>query len=125
MCQVLGPYTCSDCSRIRLHERQRHEQHSLYPGVAVDPRTLVAPGKLRRMTATLPPSILHTGQKVTLQCGCQVRRTSVSVHVKCLIMQAISFNPFTANWENAMSLLMPGVPAPCEKFPHSSQLNFE
>jgi hypothetical protein len=34
-------------------------------------------------------------------------------------------NPFTASCENAMSLSVPGVPPPCEKFPHSSQLNFE
>jgi hypothetical protein len=34
-------------------------------------------------------------------------------------------NPFTASCENAMSLSVPGVPAPCEKFPHSSQINFE
>jgi hypothetical protein len=35
------------------------------------------------------------------------------------------FNSFTASCENAMSLAVPGVPAPCEKFPHSSQINFE
>jgi hypothetical protein len=33
-------------------------------------------------------------------------------------------NPFTASCENAMNLSVPGVPAYCEKFPHSSQLNF-
>jgi hypothetical protein len=33
-------------------------------------------------------------------------------------------NPFTASCENAMTLSVPGVPASCEKFPHSSQLNF-
>jgi hypothetical protein len=32
-------------------------------------------------------------------------------------------NPFTASCENAMTLSLPGVPASCEKFPHSSQLN--
>jgi hypothetical protein len=35
-----------------------------------------------------------------------------------------SFNPFTASCENAMTLSVPGVPASCEKFPHSSELNF-
>jgi hypothetical protein len=35
------------------------------------------------------------------------------------------FNPFTASCENAMTLSVPGVPASCEKFPHSSQLNFQ
>jgi hypothetical protein len=34
------------------------------------------------------------------------------------------FNPFTASCENAMTLSVPGIPASCEKFPHSSQLNF-
>jgi hypothetical protein len=34
------------------------------------------------------------------------------------------FNPFTASCENAMTLSVPGVPASCEKFPQSSQLNF-
>jgi hypothetical protein len=34
------------------------------------------------------------------------------------------FNPFIASCENAM-FSVPGVPAPCEKFPQSSQLNFE
>jgi hypothetical protein len=29
------------------------------------------------------------------------------------------FNPFTASCENAISLSVPGVPAPCEKFPQS------
>jgi hypothetical protein len=33
-------------------------------------------------------------------------------------------NPFTASCENAMTLSVPGIPASCEKFPHSSQLNF-
>jgi hypothetical protein len=33
-------------------------------------------------------------------------------------------NPFTASCENAMTLPVPDVPASCEKFPHSSQLNF-
>jgi hypothetical protein len=32
--------------------------------------------------------------------------------------------PFTASCENAMTLSVPGVPVSCEKFPHSSQLNF-
>jgi hypothetical protein len=30
-----------------------------------------------------------------------------------------NFNSFTASCENAMSLSVPGVPAPCEKFPQS------
>jgi hypothetical protein len=34
------------------------------------------------------------------------------------------FNPFTASCESAMTLSVPGVSASCEKFPHSSQLNF-
>jgi hypothetical protein len=38
--------------------------------------------------------------------------------------QAYIFNPFTASCENAMTLSVPDVPASCEKFPHSSQLNF-
>jgi hypothetical protein len=33
-------------------------------------------------------------------------------------------NPFTASCENAMTLSVPGIPASCEKFPHSSQLYF-
>jgi hypothetical protein len=33
-------------------------------------------------------------------------------------------NTYTASCENAMNLSMPGVLASCEKFPHSSQLNF-
>jgi hypothetical protein len=31
-------------------------------------------------------------------------------------------NPFIASCENAITLSVPGVPASCEKFPHSSQL---
>jgi hypothetical protein len=42
-----------------------------------------------------------------------------------LFLLAVFFNPFTASCENAMSFSVPGVPAPCEKFPHSSQFNFE
>jgi hypothetical protein len=38
---------------------------------------------------------------------------------------SLHINPFTASCENAMSLSEPGVPAPCEKFSHSNQLNFE
>jgi hypothetical protein len=37
---------------------------------------------------------------------------------------ALGINPFTASCENAMTLSVPGVPASCEKFPHSGQLNF-
>jgi hypothetical protein len=33
-------------------------------------------------------------------------------------------NFFTASCENAMTLSVPGIPASCKKFPHSSQLNF-
>jgi hypothetical protein len=36
----------------------------------------------------------------------------------------LCLNPFTASCENAMTLSVSGVPASCEKFPHSSQLNF-
>jgi hypothetical protein len=36
----------------------------------------------------------------------------------------VCLNPFTASCENATTLSVPGVPASCEKFPHSSQLNF-
>jgi hypothetical protein len=42
-----------------------------------------------------------------------------------LLQTSQVFNPFTASCENAMSLSVPGVQAPCEKFSHSSQLNFE
>jgi hypothetical protein len=40
---------------------------------------------------------------------------------KLYIMAGIQqqFNPFTANSENAMSLSVPGIRAPCEKFPQS------
>jgi hypothetical protein len=38
-------------------------------------------------------------------------------------LQTTDFNPFTASCENAMILSVPGIPASCEKFPHSSQLN--
>jgi hypothetical protein len=41
-----------------------------------------------------------------------------------LNIKQILFNPFTASCENAMTLSVPGVPASCEKFPLSSQLNF-
>jgi hypothetical protein len=40
------------------------------------------------------------------------------------INRNIIINPFTASCENAMTLSGPGIPASCEKFPHSSQLNF-
>jgi hypothetical protein len=48
---------------------------------------------------------------------------------RCLheLMQRIYlfiFNKFTASFENAISLSVPGVPAPCEKFPHSSLIEF-
>jgi hypothetical protein len=33
-----------------------------------------------------------------------------------------SVNPFTASCENAITLSVPGVPASCEKFPHSIEL---
>jgi hypothetical protein len=36
----------------------------------------------------------------------------------------IIINPFIASCENAMTPSVPGVPESCEKFPHSSQLNF-
>jgi hypothetical protein len=40
-------------------------------------------------------------------------------------MRYFTVNPITASCENAMSLSVPGVSAPCVKFPHFSQLNFE
>jgi hypothetical protein len=42
----------------------------------------------------------------------------------CAKVRWIFFNPFTVSCENAMTLSVPGVPASCEKFPHSSHLNF-
>jgi hypothetical protein len=39
--------------------------------------------------------------------------------------KAVLLNPFNDSCKNAMSLSVPGVPAPCENFPHSSQLNFK
>jgi hypothetical protein len=51
-----------------------------------------------------------------------------SIILLCNIMQCVQcfaiINPFTASCENAMTVSVPGVPASCEKFPHSSQLNF-
>ena len=70
-CEVLGPYSCSDCTKIRLNERQQREQSALYPGLAVDPRTLVAPDRLKRLTASLPPQL--TSQRYRLDCGCAIR----------------------------------------------------
>jgi hypothetical protein len=47
-----------------------------------------------------------------------------SERVASLYMRQREFNPFIASCENAMTLSVPGVPASCEKFLHSSQLNF-
>jgi hypothetical protein len=50
------------------------------------------------------------------------------VLIKCILTDHkslyIEINPFTASCENAMTLSVPGFPASCGKFPHSSQLNF-
>jgi hypothetical protein len=46
-----------------------------------------------------------------------------AIHFILNLQEPIS--PFTASCENSMSLSVPGVPGPFEKFPHSSQLNFE
>ena len=70
-CEVLGPYSCSDCTKIRLNEHQQREQTALYPGLAVDPRTLVAPDRLKRLTASLPPHL--TSQRYRLDCGCALQ----------------------------------------------------
>ncbi|KAL8575520.1 hypothetical protein ACOMHN_059585 [Nucella lapillus] len=67
-CEVLGPYSCADCTKLRKHERQHQQQTALYPDLLVDPRALVAPDRLRKLTATLPPNL--TSQHHTLQCGC-------------------------------------------------------
>jgi hypothetical protein len=42
----------------------------------------------------------------------------------CVTVNCLVLNPFTASCENAMTLSVTDVPASCEKFPHSSQLNF-
>jgi hypothetical protein len=55
----------------------------------------------------------------------QLNRVRTSKEAGRYVVRDYMFNPFTASCENAMSLSMPGVSAPCEKFPHSSQLNFE
>jgi hypothetical protein len=44
--------------------------------------------------------------------------------LKQILTVTYVFNPLTASCENAMTLSVPGVPASCDKFPHSSQLNF-
>jgi hypothetical protein len=48
-----------------------------------------------------------------------------SSYVHANVISFYCFNTFTASCENAMSLSVPSVPAPCEKFPQSIQLNFE
>jgi hypothetical protein len=53
----------------------------------------------------------------------------IFIHVFFLLLawweiNCLFVNPYTASCENAMTLSVPGVPASCEKFPHSSQLNF-
>jgi hypothetical protein len=40
------------------------------------------------------------------------------------IEETVVINPFTASCENAMTPSVPGILESCEKFPHSSQLNF-
>jgi hypothetical protein len=57
-----------------------------------------------------------TTQHLSIWPLCMVRN-SLPHHLLCF------FNPFTASCENAMTLSVPYVPASCEKFPHSSQLN--
>ncbi|KAK7492029.1 hypothetical protein BaRGS_00016693 [Batillaria attramentaria] len=69
-CEVLGPYSCADCTKLRLSERQQQEQRALFPGLSVHPRTLVAPQLLKRITSTLPPAL--TGEKYRLDCGCAI-----------------------------------------------------
>jgi hypothetical protein len=44
-----------------------------------------------------------------------------SMSIFCVIPP---LNPFTASCENAITVSVPGVPASCEKFPHSGQFNF-
>ncbi|PVD29322.1 hypothetical protein C0Q70_11919 [Pomacea canaliculata] len=67
---VLGPSVCSDCSQIRRSAQVQQEQAALYPGVTVNPRTLVAPDRLRRLNATLPPNLFN--EKHRLHCGCAI-----------------------------------------------------
>lgn len=69
-CEVLGPSVCSDCSQIRRSAQVQQEQAALYPGVTVNPRTLVAPDRLRRLNATLPPNLFN--EKHRLHCGCAI-----------------------------------------------------
>jgi hypothetical protein len=63
-------------------------------------------------------------------CGKKKRKKEEDAHNTRLILfpqfQRIKelVNPFTASCENAMTLSVPRIPASCEKFPHSSQLNF-
>jgi hypothetical protein len=52
--------------------------------------------------------------------GWYVRYTKVLI----FFCKNVLLNSFTASCENAMTLSVPGIPASCEKFPHSSQLNF-
>jgi hypothetical protein len=55
---------------------------------------------------------------------CRRWRTHIFHFKSDLISQVFYLNPFTASCENAMTLSVPGIPASCEKFPHSTQLNF-
>jgi hypothetical protein len=66
------------------------------------------------------------GGNVSCQADNASRNQSLIIKVICEYFSlSTGFNPFTASCENAMSLSVPGAPAPCEKFPHSSQLNFK
>jgi hypothetical protein len=50
------------------------------------------------------------------------RDTFVVCISRIIIELCAVINSFTASYENAMTLSVPGIPASCEKFPHSSQL---
>jgi hypothetical protein len=58
-----------------------------------------------------------TSQDVTKRWVNEAQEAVNSDNIMVQVGTAL-FNPFIASCENVMSLLVPGAPAPCEKFAH-------
>jgi hypothetical protein len=54
-------------------------------------------------------------------CSWQVTNLAKIILPIFYVLLKKNINPFTTSCENTMTLSVPGVPASCEKFPHSSQ----
>ena len=67
-CDVLGPYFCTDCTKLNKKNKLKVEQNINFPRLEVHTRSLVAPDRVEKLYLSHPKELFH--QDRSYKCGC-------------------------------------------------------